>query len=420
MNVLLLSAFDTEGGASRSTYRLHQGLHKIGIHSKMLVQEKFSNDTTVIAPKTRLEQGIAKARLTFDAYPLKQYTSRSETSFSPQWLPDTTLNRISQISPDLVNLHWINAAFMRIETISKLKRPLVWTLHDMWAFSGGCHYNETCDRYTSSCGSCPQLGSQKDTDLSHWVWKRKLRAWQTLDLTVVTPSKWLSQCVKASSLLKKTRVEVIPYGLDTDIYRPINQSTARELLNLPQDKHLVLFGALQATGDKRKGFHLLQPALVDLSRNGWGDKIELVVLGASRSNTSPEFGFKSHYLGTLKDDLSISLVYAAADVFVAPSVQDNLPNTVLEAIACGTPCVAFNTGGIPDMIEHQRNGYLAEPFRISDLAQGIVWVLEDEERYARLAHRSREKAEQEFVLTLQAKRYESLFTQILASKDKGF
>ena len=184
-----------------------------------------------------------------------------------------------------------------------------------------------CDRYTASCGACPQLGSSKNWDLSRWVWQRKAKAWRNLNLTIVALSSWLRQCASSSSLFKDLRVELIPNGLDTEKYRPINRKVARELLRLPQDKQLVLFGSLKATSDKRKGFHLLQPALQELSQSGWQDRLEVGIFGAFRPDNPPEFGFQAHYLGKLSDDLSLALVYSAADVFVLPSVQDNLPNT---------------------------------------------------------------------------------------------
>jgi glycosyltransferase involved in cell wall biosynthesis len=206
---------------------------------------------------------------------------------------------------------------------------------------------------------------------------------------------------------------VIPNGLDPERYKPLERRFARELLKLPQDKQLILFGAMGSTSDRRKGFHLLQPALECLSQSGWQAQTELVVFGASKPNSQPDFGLKAHYLGTLSDDISIALVYAAADVFVAPSVQDNLPNTVMEAIACGTPCVAFNIGGLPDMIEHQQNGYLARPYEKDDLANGIAWVLQDEQRWQSLSRRAREKVEQEFTLEIQARRYLKLYHEVL-------
>jgi glycosyltransferase involved in cell wall biosynthesis len=183
-------------------------------------------------------------------------------------------------------------------------------------------------------------------------------------------------------------------------------------LNLPQDKQLILFGAMYPNSDCRKGFHLLRQALQSLNKSEWRDKAKLAIFGASQPKEPIDLGLESHYLGRLNDDISLAVVYAAADVFVAPSIQDNLPNTVMEAIACGTPCVAFDIGGMPDMIEHQHNGYLAQPFDSEDLAKGIVWVLENKERHQKLCDRARQKAEQEFTLEIQARRYESLYREI--------
>ena len=361
---------------------------------------------------------MAGSRLTLGQLPLKFYSNYSHSSFSFQWLPDNIAAQVAQLEPNIINLHWVCNSYIQIETLAKFNKPLVWTLHDMWAFTGGCHYNQECDRYTESCGVCPQLGSKRNWDLSRWVWRRKAKAWKNLNLTIVTPSVWLAKCAKESSLFKDKQVEVIPYGLDLNTYRPIDKKLARELLKLPQDKQLILFLSLRATSDSRKGFHLLQPALQELSQAGWKEKLEIIVVGASRPEKPPELGFKSHYLGILKDDMTLALAYSAADVFIAPSVQDNLPNTVLEAISCGTPCVAFKIGGMPDMIEHQQNGYLAQPYKIEDFARGINWVLENEARHQKLSHRAREKAEQEFALEIQAHCYASLFEKIQSDSIK--
>ena len=414
MKVLHLSNSDS-GGAGRATLRLHQGLRGLGIDSKILVQFKSGDDGAVLAPQSNLEKLFFKLKLTehLDALPLRLYRQRDRTDFSPELLPDGMASKIAQHNPDVINLHWVCHGFLKTETLAKFKQPLVWTLHDMWAFTGGCNYSQECDRYTDSCGACPILRSNQSWDLSRWGWQRKAKAWKDLNLTVVTPSSWLAKCASSSSLFKDVRVEVIPNGLDTQKYKPIDRKIAREFINLPQDKHLVLFGAMYPNSDRRKGFHLLQPALQSLSKSGWQDRIELVVFGACEPKEPADMGFKSHYLGRLSDEISLALVYAAADVFVAPSVQDNLPNTVMEAIACGTPCVAFNIGGMPDMIEHHSNGYLAQPYQVEDLAQGIAWVIENRERHQKLCDRARQKAEQEFTLEIQARRYQSLFTDIL-------
>lgn len=416
MKVLHLSTSDIDGGAARAAYRLHRGLQNLSVNSQILVQEKYSDDRHVFAPKTRLSQGIARAKLTLDALPLKLYQQRQDALLSLQWLPDRVVQNTAAIAPDIINLHWINGAFVQIETLSKFRCPLVWTLHDMWAFTGGCHYSGECDRYTTSCGYCPQLHSSKDRDLSRWVWHRKSKAWKQLNLTIVTPSQWLAECARTSSLFQSARIKVIPNGLDTRRYRPINRCLARELLHLPQDKHLILFGSMSGTSDQRKGFHLLQPALQQLSRTEWSKQLALIVFGEA-AEIPPELGFEIHYLGKLSDDLSLALTYAAAAAFVAPSVQDNLPNTVMESLACGTPCVAFNIGGMGDLIEHQQNGYLARPYAIDDLARGIVWVLENQNRHQALSKRAREKVEQEFSLETQAHRYLALYDEILQNAE---
>lgn len=409
MKILHISTKDLEGGAARAAYRLHQGLQKINLDSQMLVQTKVSEDSTVVAPQTIVDNTIGKVGGILDTIPQRFYRRHTKISFSTQWLPDTILSQITQLEPDLINLHWIHNSHLRIETLSKLRKPIVWTLHDMWPFTGGCHYDQDCGRYVESCGACPQLKSNNNCDLSRWTWQRKSQAWKNVDLTIVTPSKWLAKCASSSSLFKNLRVEVIPNGLDLQIYKPIKRQIVRSLLNLPQNKHLVLFGAIKATSDRRKGFHLLETALQKLCQLGWQDKIELIVVGASQSDNQIDLDFKTHYLGKLSDDISLAQVYAASDVFVAPSLQDNLPNTVLEAIACGTPCAAFKIGGMPEIIDHQQNGYLAQPFEIEDLAKGIAWMLENKERHRQLCIRAREKAEKEFTQALQAHRYASLY-----------
>lgn len=420
MKVLHLSTFDIVGGAARASYRLHQGLQRIGVTSQMLVQKKLSDERTVISlePKSGIKRAIAKSRPLFDGLPLQLYQRDGNKVFSPQWFPDDIAPKIAQIAPDIVNLHWVCNGFVQIESLSKLNKPIVWTLHDMWAFTGGCHYSEDCDRYTNSCGVCPQLRSNKTQDLSHRVWQRKARAWSNLNLTVVASTKWMAECARSSSLFKNVRVEVIPLCLDTKSYKPINRQLARQLLNLPQDKQLVLFGAISATSDYRKGFHLLQAALQKLGKSEWKQKLELVIFGSSQPENPVDFGFKSQYLGRLQDDISLAIVYSAADVMIVPSLQEAFGQTASEALACGTPVVAFNSTGLKDIVEHQHNGYLVQPFDIDDLADGIAWVLQDSERYQKLSHSAREKAERKFALELQAHQYQSLYTEILKHSDR--
>lgn len=414
MKVLILSTKDTGGGAARAAYRLHRGLLTAGIDSQMLVQNKLSGDRSVIGAKTKIQRGIAATKPALEQLPFIWHRDRDRTIniFSAQWLPNKIVDKIEQINPDLINLHWICGGFVPIEALAKLKQPLVWTLHDMWAFTGGCHYSGECDRYQQACGSCPQLGSTRNWDLSRWIWQRKAKAWQNLNLTIVTPSQWLADTTKSSSLFKKFPVEVIGNGIDPQIYQPHPKELARKMLRLPTDKKLILFGALDSTQDKRKGFPLLLSALQFLQQLESPSEVELVIFGASAPAQPVDFGFKAHYVGKLTDDIALSLLYASANVFVAPSIQDNLPNTILEALFCGTPCAAFKIGGIPDTIEHQQNGYLAQPFLPEDLARGIHWILSDRERYRELTTKSRVKAVSQFNLDRQTREYLRVFNDL--------
>jgi glycosyltransferase involved in cell wall biosynthesis len=409
MKILHLSTSDIDSGGARAAYRLNQGLQLLECSSQMLVRAKFGDDRTVLSEKSIL----TKLSPPISSLLLRHYPKRDSGMFSPQWFPDNLTSRVAQIEPDIINLHWVCNGFLRIETLSKFKKPLVWTLHDMWPFTGGCHYNQGCEKYQESCGSCPQLGSSKAADLSRQVWQRKSKAWKNSNLTIVSPSKWLADCAHASALFQDLRIELIPYSLDVQKYQPIDRMLARNLLGLPQDKQIVLFGAIGATSDPRKGFHLLLPALQKIRQSpAWQDELELAIFGASEPISIPNYGFRTHYLGRLGDDISLSLVYAAADVFVAPSIQDNLPNTVMEALSCGLPSVTFKIGGMPDMIEHEQTGYLATPFEVEDLAEGIVWVLEDKDRHQKLRYNSREKSLKEFAPEVQARRYLSLYEEI--------
>ena len=413
MKILHLSTSDLDGGASRAAYRLHEGLKKIALDSQMLVRAKDSIDSNVIADKSF----FTKLGPPTNSFPLRFYPQRQKTRFSAQWFRDTICRRVKELDPDVIVLHWICNGFIQIETLAKFEKPIIWTLHDMWPLTGGCHYNGDCKRFQESCGNCPQLKSSRSWDLSRWVWQRKAKAWKGLNLTIVSPSKWLADQALSSSLFSNLRIEVIPYGLNLQKYQPIPQQIARQILQLSLDKKLILFGASPGTtGDPRKGFQFLESALQLLRKSCQKDEIELVIFGAGDSQNSRELAFKARYLGQFNDDISLSLIYAAADVFVAPSVQDNLPNTIIEALACGTPCVAFNIGGMPDMIDHLQNGYLAKPFKTEDLAKGIVWVLSDKDRLSQLRHQARSKVEREFFLELQASRYLSLFEQLTNKK----
>lgn len=407
MKALLINTSDIQGGAARAAYRLHKGLQQINIDSKMLVQIKTSNDASVIGPESDFRNKMSYVRSFIDSFPLKYYHDFQHTPWSPQWLPNHIHRKINNMTPDVVHLHWICGGFVPIREVTKINKPIIWTLHDMWAFTGGCHYNGTCDNYKNKCHSCPQLGSKRENDLSKLVWERKKKYWDNTDFTVVTPSKWLAKCVSSSSLFKDKRIEVIPNGIDLEKFKPLPKDEVRKAFKLPLDKNLVLFGAMNSTKDKRKGFQYLKPAIEMLS-----DDLGLEAIVFGNSNDGDQLEIPVNYMGRLPDNM-LNYIYSAADLFVAPSLQDNLPNTVMESLACGTPSIAFDIGGMSDMIVHKENGYLAKPFDTEDLARGIEWIVEQDKRKKKLSQASRKCVENIFELKKVAQNYANLYSQVI-------
>ena len=398
-----------------ATSRLHQRLIKKGLDSQMLVRARQIGSDAIhkaVGLTTKLGPPLS-------GLPLRRYPHKSGTFFSPQWFWDTLRPQVDAINPDIVHLHWVCNGFLKIETLAKIQKPIVWTLHDMWPFTGGCHYTETCRGYEQQCGQCPQLGSPSPLNLSYKIWKRKQRAWKSLNLTLVSPSQWMADCAHSSSLFSQFPIQLIPHGLDLEIYKPIEKATARAILGLPQNKHLVLLGASSGITEPRKGFHLLQAALKHLSFQGQSKDLELVVFGASSLPKDISLSFPVHCLGKLHDDISITLTYSAANVMVVPSLQEAFGQTASEAIACGTPVVAFKATGLQDVIIHQKSGYLAQAFDTLDMAQGIQWLLENEERYQYLSTQARHIAEQKFSATLQAERYYKLYQNLSLAKSNN-
>jgi len=409
MKVVIVSTGDI-GGGFWAAYRLHKALLRAGIESIMLVQDKSSGDPTVATVKTKFSKCINSIKASIDGLPVKFYKGRSKTLFSPSWLGfSDVVQVVNDLNPDIVHLHWVCGGMLNIKNISKINAPIVWSLHDMWPFTGGCHYDESCNRYKKECGECKVLNSSNQKDLSSNIWKKKSQVFDKIsNMTIIGLSSWLNQCSKESSLLNKYPHYNIPNPIDTNEFRPFDRNESRKIWNLPLDKKIILFGAMSATSDPRKGFLELSKALKILKRKD----VELVIFGSNKPLNDDGFSFKVNYTGHLYDRVSLMSLYNAVDVMVVPSLQENLSNAIMESMACGTPVVGFDIGGNSDMVEHKVNGYLAKPYSENDLKDGIEWILSNE-KYDDLRVKCRKKTLDSFDSILVANRYINLYKDVL-------
>ncbi len=380
MKVLHLNTYENNGGAGRASARLVKALRSQGVAAELWVNYTFEKERKAFSFSSGF---FAKYLTAFQIVAERLLTQLSlkpeKTPFSIPYFGRNLAEHPALKSADIIHLHWINHAFMRpvdLANLKKLNKPLVWTFHDSNAFTGGCHVRYQCDNFEEECGNCPLLKSAGPNDLSHRIWQSKFMAYQGLDFSVVAPSRWMAESVKRSKLLADRKVQQIPNTLDTEVFKPYDKLAAREALGLSKDQFLILSGFMPSKNDKHKGTPYLLDALSQLSKK---DNCELLIFGNRDERTMPDFPLKTNFLGTIKEEERLALAYSAADVFISPSLEDNLPNTVMESLACGTPVVAFKTGGIPDMVQHQYNGYLAHYQSAADLAKGIDWVFDHPE-----------------------------------------
>lgn len=409
MRVLHLGTTDIRGGAARGAYWLHQALGEKDVESMMLVGRKYSEDGSVTAASGALSPLVERLRDGLDPLPLKRYAKTDESFWTVGWLPRDLHRQVDALDPDIVHLHWTGAGFLPVDALAKLGRPLVWTLRDMWAITGGCHYSGACRRYEVSCGFCPQLRSDKERDISRVMWQRKRRAWRNLDLTLVPISTWLADCVRRSRFLPDCPIEVIPNGIDTQVFHPVPKAEAHAAWGLTGDRRYILFGALGALQDQRKGYDEFVQALRHMARDCWSTRAEILVFGDVKPESAGELALPARFLGHIDDDRRLAQLYAAADVMVVPSLQEAFGKTVAEAMACGTPVASFGGTGPADIVTHKRSGYLARRGDPRDLAAGIAWCLGIPERTEALGHEARARAEREYDIHAIAGRYADLY-----------
>jgi glycosyltransferase involved in cell wall biosynthesis len=400
MKILHINQSDIEGGAAIAGYRLHQGLVAQAIDSKLLVGTKKTRSHLVVATKKNRIQ-----KLTYQiGYRIGLDNLSTFSSFNLSKDP------IYQ-EADLLNLHNLHGNYFNYLALPKLTatKTSVFTLHDMWSFTGQCFYSYECQKWQTSCGGCPHLNTKRDLSqleqrLKHWAYQRS-------NLEIVAPSQWLTQLAR-QSMLNRFQIHHIPYGIDINSYQPLDSERCRNLLGIPQNKHVLMFGATDIS-DARKGGDLLHQALQSLPGSIKANCF-LLIMGNGGEVLAKDVGMPSIELGFVSNDKLKSIAYSAADLFLFPTRADNLPLVLQESMACGTPMVSFNIGGVPDLVRPNQTGYLAVPENIDDFRNGIIELLEDKNLRQQMREKCREIVVAEYSLELQAQRYIKLYQDILA------
>jgi glycosyltransferase involved in cell wall biosynthesis len=317
---------------------------------------------------------------------------------------------------DVIHLHWINQGMLSLKGIRKILtsgKPVVWTMHDIWPATAVCHYSRGCEQYHTRCVQCPLLPGD---GMAKQVWNRKEQMLSGQRITYVCCSEWLAGEARKSALLKDQRIVSIPNAIDTRLFRPQDKKQARQTLELPTDRRIILFVSQRVT-DPRKGISYFVDAVSRLVQQHpeMKDNTGVAILGGHAEDVASQLALPSYPLGYVSNPSRIVSVYNAADVFVLPSLEDNLPNTLMEAMACGVPCVGFHVGGIPEMIRHQVNGYVAKERDAADLAQGIHYVLADAD-YETLSRECQHHVAQKYSQQSVANRYIEEYQNSMTSK----
>lgn len=420
MRVLIINTSERTGGAAIAANRLMDALRNNGIQAKMLVRDKQTNQVTVIGLKKswwKVWQFLWERIVIWKANHFKKH-NLFEVDIANTGTDITTLPEFTQA--EVVHLHWVNQGMLSLKDIRRIidsGKPIVWTMHDMWPFTGICHYAGECKKYTSQCEHCPVLYKGHKKDLAYQTFRKKEKVLKGSHISFVACSQWLERMAKQCHLLQNQFVTNIPNAINTNLFKPRDKANAREKLHLPLDKKLLLFGSVKTT-DKRKGIDYLVEACKILSSTQpqFCQNLGVVILGKQSELYESLFPFPIYSLGYVNNEKELVDIYNAVDLYVTPSLQDNLPNTIMEAMACGVPCVGFNVGGIPEMIDHLHNGYVADYKSAEDFANGILWTL-DEGEYQSLSEEAHRKVSSSYSESTIARKYIHIYNKIIGNHE---
>ena len=419
MKVLLISTSDRKGGAALACLRLFNALKKNGTDVKMLVRDKLTNTEGVYSVNTNIFKKIVnkaaylaeRIQVAIAVKLRRKNLFRADTgSFGVMGIADHPLVK----EADVINIHWTSQGMLSISAIKKLMlqgKRIVFTMHDMHYFTGICHYANTCENYIKECGNCQYLGGGRNNDLSHKIFAAKNSLPGRNTLKFVACSNWLADVAKKSGMMHDCEILHAPNPIDTEVFRPMDKEDAKKRFGISSDKKVILCGA-DNYSDDRKGYKYLIKALHHIhSQNPqYNKKITLLIFGKGDIRPFKKLPYEIVQAGYIKTDADLAALYSAGDVYVSPSLEDNLPNTIMESLACSTPCAAFAIGGIPEMIENGVNGRLAKPKDHESLADAVIKILFAYDSI-KLSQNARCKVETEFSEPIIAMRYNTIYRE---------
>lgn len=415
MRVLIVNTSERAGGAAVAANRLMEALNNNGVKAKMLVRDKETTNLSVCSlPQTwQLRWHFLWERLCIWLHLHLKREHLFEIDIANCGTDITSLPEFKEA--DIIHLHWINQGMLSLKGIRKILqsgKTVVWTMHDIWPATAICHLTMDCRHFETQCQNCPLLpGGGSRNDLSARIWKQKQQMLEGKRVTIVTCSQWLGSEVQKSALLNKQDIVTIPNPIDTHRYRPTDKKKARQSLGLPQDGHIILFASQRVTNPNKGMQYLIDACKLLANTKNLTSNTHVAILGGHAEEIAQLLPFPTHALGYVNDEQRIATVYNAADVFVLPSLSENLPNTIMEAMACGVPCVGFRVGGIPEMIDHLSNGYVANYRDAEDLAKGIHYVLDEADQQT-LSNNCLQKVAHNYSQQSVAKRYIEVYEQI--------
>jgi len=420
LKVLIVNTSEKTGGAAVAAHRLMEALNNHGVKARMLVRDKQSDSLTVagLSGKWRQQWYFLWERLVIFLHLHFRRQHLFEIDIANAGTDITRLKEFREA--DVIHLHWVNQGMLSLGGIRKILqsgKPVVWTMHDLWPATAICHLTLGCGYFKQGCHHCKYLpGGGGDNDLAARVWRRKRDLLANQDVTFVACSRWLESEARQSALLQHQKVTSIPNPIDTHVYQPADRQEARRRLQLPADKRLILFASQRAT-NVNKGMDYLIEACRQIATEepNTVDNTAVVILGGHADELVGLLPFEAFPIGYVNDEKRIVEIYNAVDVFVLPSLSENLPNTIMEAMACGVPCIGFKVGGIPEMIDHQKNGYVARYRDAGDLAKGLRWVLNEADAQA-LSQAAVSKVKRCYSQQSVALRYTEVYNQAIAQK----